>query len=542
MDKMVCDYCGHKNPYGTVLCESCGKPLQEEKTNEILTMRYEGSARRSQTYQRTVIDKVWNFFSSVKVGVTLIVLVFVAAGIGTAFPQAAHIPPTAPNTDPSVFYEEKYGIFGKLYYQLGFENLYGSWWFIVLIGLLGLSIIIASIDRGIPLHRALKNQRVSRHDIFLKRQRVFGTTAVKDQDKQMSKVKESLKKKRYKIREEDGNLFAEKGRFARWGPYVNHTGLIIVMIGAMLRFFPGMYIDNSFWVPEGSTEKVPGTNGEYHIQNHQFILEMYDKKDKRYGEAIRKESGEGMLAKNYQTNATLYKQEGKQVLGAEPKLKKVKDAQIKVNHPLEFDGFGVYQVDFTQEFKKMSFKLENKASGKSFGKFTVDLVNQKPTYNLGKGYKVKLLGYFPDFYFNDEDEPATKSPNPVNPTFIFKMITPDKPKGETSFIGIRKNVEIKGPNDYKIAFAGVETVNLSGLTVHKDNTIWIIIIGGILFMIGVVQGLYWQYRRIWLKRNGEDIWLAGTTNKNWYGLKSDISKITNGTELTEPVDKLEDKT
>ena len=56
-------------------------------------------------------------------------------------------------------------------------------------------------------------------------------------------VKEKFKGKRYKVREENGNILAEKGRFSRWGPYVNHIGLIIFLIGGMLRFVPGMYVD-----------------------------------------------------------------------------------------------------------------------------------------------------------------------------------------------------------------------------------------------------------------------------------------------------------
>lgn len=536
---MVCDYCGHKNPQGTILCESCGKPLQNEKTKDILNMRYEGSARRSQTYQRTIIDKIWNLFSSVKAGVTLIVLVFIASAIGTVFPQASFIPP---NVDPAAYYEDQYGVIGKLYYQLGFDNLYGSWWFIFLIALLGLSVIVASIDRGIPLRRALKNQRVSRHDTFIKRQRIFGTTKVENQDDLMAKAKKSLKQKHYKIREDGGDLFAEKGRFSRWGAYVNHTGLIIVMIGAMLRFFPGMYLDEDFWVREGGTQKVPGTNDEYYIENHKFIFEQYDKNNKRFGEAIDKESG-NMLPKNYQTNVTLYKQRGNQPIGAAPDLKKVKDDEIKVNHPLSMGPYSVYQVDYKlNEFTKMSFALQNKSTGKKHGSFTVDMLNeQKSVYPLDDGYKVKLLAYFPDFYFNDKDEPATKTPYPNNPAFIFKMFTPDKPKGETSFVGIKQNTAIKGPNDYKLSFQGLDTKNLSALTVHKDHTLWVIIIGGFLFMVGVVQGLYWQYRRIWLKRKDSEIWLAAATNKNWYGMKNDISKLTAETDLNEPEDKLEDK-
>lgn len=63
MNDVKCE-CGHVNPHGTILCEACGKVLGEEEINsEILVdMRYEGSARRSQTYNKTVIDRIWNFF------------------------------------------------------------------------------------------------------------------------------------------------------------------------------------------------------------------------------------------------------------------------------------------------------------------------------------------------------------------------------------------------------------------------------------------------------------------------------------------------
>ena len=60
MKEIKCE-CGHINPYGTVLCEACGKVLEKETVEEeqkLLDMKYEGSARRSQTYNKTVVDKV----------------------------------------------------------------------------------------------------------------------------------------------------------------------------------------------------------------------------------------------------------------------------------------------------------------------------------------------------------------------------------------------------------------------------------------------------------------------------------------------------
>lgn len=50
------------------------------------------------------------------------------------------------------------------------------------------------------------------------------------------------------------------------GPYVNHIGLIIFLIGAMLRFVPGMYVDETLWVREGETAQIPGTDGKYYLK------------------------------------------------------------------------------------------------------------------------------------------------------------------------------------------------------------------------------------------------------------------------------------
>ena len=154
---------------------------------------------------------------------------------------------------------------------------------------------------------------------------------------------------------------------------------------------------------------------------------------------------------------------------------------------------------------------------------------------------MELMSYFPDFEFKENGEPTTKTRIPNNPAFIFKMITPDKPEGEVSFVAIRENIEPAGENVYKMAFAGVETRNATAPTVRKDLTLGILFAGGIIFMIGVVQGSYWNHRRIWVKRKGEEIWIAGHTNKNWHGLKRDIALVVQTTPLFEPTDQLNEE-
>ncbi|MEH7744458.1 cytochrome c biogenesis protein ResB [Neobacillus drentensis] len=529
MNDVKCE-CGHVNPHGTVLCEACGKELIiQTNTDQLIDMRYEGSARRSQTYNKTIIDKIWNFFSSVKVGVWLIIITLIASSLGTILPQEMYI-----DLPADVYYEQEYGWFGKLYYQLGFNNLYSSWWYLVLIAMIGISLVICSLDRVVPLYKALKAQRVTRHEGFLKRQRVFGVNeAASESD--FSTIKKHLQERRYHIREENGDILAEKGRFSRWGPYVNHVGLIIFLFGGMLRFIPGMYVNEDLWVREGETAVVPETDGQFYLQNNKFILEHYDKnKDKTFEKAIDKA---GEVVKNYQSNVVLYKRVGQNLPGEKPTLKKVKDYKVRVNLPLTYEGYSVFQASFRNELNKMSFGLTNKQTNKSMGELTIDLRDPKMKYDLGNGYSVEILNYFPDFEFADNGEPTTKSRVPNNPAFVFRMVTPDKPKGETSFVAIKQTIEPFGDNQYKMSFKGIETTNVSGFIVRKDATLWVIIIGGIIFMIGVIQGAYWNHRRIWLQNKNGEVWIAAHTNKNWYGLKREIESVLADTNLNMPIDQ-----
>lgn len=537
MSKLTCE-CGHDNPRGTIVCESCGKPLgSNENEEKLLDMKYEGVARRSQTYTTTFIDKVWMFFSSVKVGIWIIIVTLLASAIGTIYPQEMYIPPTVRAVD---YYADEYGLFGQIYYQLGLHNMYSSWWYMLLIASLGISILIASIDRFFPLYRALKNQRVTRHANFLRRQRVYGTSEVDNIDEAFESVKVKLKEKKYNISEENGNIVAEKGRFARWGPYVNHIGLIVFLIGCMLRYFPGMYVDEHMWIREGETTVVPSTGGQYHIGNEEFLVELYDEDDEVFGEAMQRAGGP--IVKTYQTDAVLYERENTGAVGSEGELIEVDRKKIRVNDPMKFDSYALYQVDYKlHELNKMSFTLENKETGETFGRIDIDLFNPEAVYDLGEGYRIEIREYFPDFVMSSSNVPSTRSQIPDNPVFIFDMYTPETPEGEVSFVGIQTNLEPMGENDYKMTFVDVETKHVSALIVRKDYTLPFLIIGGIIFMIGLVQGSYWAHRRIWFQRIDGKVWIAGHTNKNYLALRKDIDHVIEETSISSPIDQVEEE-
>ncbi|MDM5247146.1 MULTISPECIES: cytochrome c biogenesis protein ResB [unclassified Lysinibacillus] len=536
MENIICA-CGHSNPYGTKLCEKCGRPLTEEgKETKVVDMRYDGTAIRSKTYNKTVIDKIWNFFSSVKVGIALIIITLVAASIGTILPQEIYV--NAPEANKAEYYEKVYGWFGKVYNSLGLSDLYSTAWFQVLVGMLGISIIVASLDRGIPLHKSLKNQRVKRHESFMKRQRIVAEGQVQNPDATLDKVEQKMTQLKYNVRRDGSALLAERGRFARYGPYINHVGLIIFLAGVMLRLVPGFYVDETMWIREGETRAIPGMDG-YFIKNNEFILETHDNKPQ--GEQVAQ--GVNVVAKNFQTDVTLYKQPEGAIPGDLENLEKVRDYSIRVNHPLKEDGFALYQMNYRQnELKQMNFNLVNKGNEEeSLGQVEIDLTNPKKEYDLGNGSSVEILVYTPDFAGFENGEPQTKTSTPNNPAFLFRMKTPETPKGEVSFVEIMKPpLEPLGENKYRMKFAGAETRDLANFTVRKDSTVPILFLGGIIFMIGVVIGSYWNHRRLWIQVEPDGrVLMAAHVNKNMFSMKKDLDAVTSFAELPQYEDQLE---
>src|SRR5699024_367124 len=128
---------------------------------------------------------------------------------------------------------------------------------------------------------------------------------------------------------------------------------------------------------------------------------------------------------------------------------------------------------------------------------------------------------------------------PRNPAYVFFIYPPSSESPEISFIGIGKNIDATGENEYKLGIVGFEMHDVSGMSVRKDYTLPLFGLGALIFMIGVVQGMYWQHRRIWIHPKANDMLVAAHTNKNWYGIKKDIEKVISGTNIAMVIDQQE---
>lgn len=529
--------CGHQNAVGTVLCESCGKPLfEDEKETAPLEMRYDGVARRSQRSNPTWIDRIWNFFSSVKVAVWLILLTLAGASLGTIYPQET----TFFSIDPSTYYRETYGTLGHIYYLLGLSNTYGSWWFIALLVMIGASLVICSLDRVLPLYRALGKQQIRKHLQFLKRQKVVCRTGLQADDEAavsgwMDKFAERLSRRGYRIHRDGTALLAEKHRFSRWGPYVNHIGLIIFLLAVLARQIPGWHMDTYMGFLEGEIVPIPDT--PYYLKNEQFSVEVYGEDE--MSEEFAKQGK--LVPKLFETKAVLYECTARCAEpGAEPELKEVARHDIRVNEPFEYEGLLLYQFDFaeTPQLVSVTPTLRNRETGEAIGKLTLSMKHPGTQYEVGP-YKLELVSFYPEVDLNEKQELITVSNEPKAPAFVFQITGGDAPSEGYRYLYFPRPVdkerfgqdrinELMG-SKLELAVDSMQTdVEIASYTsflnVRKDEALPYIWIGAAIFMIGVVQGLYWQHRRIWLRIDGRQLTLGAHTNKNWYGLRHETAQ------------------
>lgn len=527
--------CGHQNPIGTVLCEACGKPQDEQAAStELLEMRYDGAARRSQRANPNFIDKIWNFFSSVKVAIYLIILTLLGASLGTIFEQESMFV----NFDPTTFYKEKYGTIGDIYYKLGFSHTYESWWFITLLVMIGASLVICSLDRVLPLYKALSKQKVRKHMQFLTRQKVVyqGPINTEDGEAWTERAVKPLRKKGYRVYRDGDALLAEKQRFSRWGPYVIHIGLIIFLLAVLFRGLPGLHVDEHYWFPEGEITKIPDTN--LYLKNEKFTVEYYTEEE--MSEDFR---GQGKIVpKLYETQAVLYECTANcDDPSKEPELKEVDRHAIRVNDPLNYKGFKAYQFDFdlTPKLRSVKPALVNVETGEQYGKFQLDMMNPQREFQLGP-YTLLLKNKFLDFSLNEQGQPISKSKDPNAPAFLFLIKGPGLPEEGSQYLYFPKQVDKERfqqdaineklggvQNKLTLDVLGMEDVDFiqssSYLNIRVDRAMPFVWLGLGIVMLGLVMGFYWQHRRIWLRIDDGNLTLGGHTSKNWFGLRREVA-------------------
>lgn len=499
--------------------------------------------------QAPIIDRILNFVSAVRVGVVMLCILVVLCMIGMLIIQQ--------NVQGFDAYFASLTPAERLVYgSLGFFDIYHSWYFNALLLLLSLNIILASIDRFPSAWQYLKKPKKTAtrewlisqkdHAVILPSNadmrsvledvlRIFtanGYGATVTENETVSYAVDENGKKQFDeiVKSTNITVFGEKGRINRIGAYIVHVALLTLFLGHFVALRTGFDADVRM-IPGDATDK---------IQMIQFDL---DKKEKFEVQLPFTMTCTDIQQKLIDPRGSI---DVTNTLDWRTQLK-VDDpeygsqiADVSMNKPFSYRGYRFFQAQTIPigNARNISLEITPQSGGQTL---SLD-IPRMGSAKLGDGTIVEYDEFLPDFSFNSEGNPDTRTGEYNNPVAVLN-VTP--PGGQRTRVfafgtGIAENIPVGAPKlGYKWRLAEFEKSPFAHvLSIKYDpyNGAFIAWYFGGFGLIGALVFVFFlSHRRIWgLIRTDEkgrlEIVLGGHTNRNHVGFEEKFARLAGDLE------------
>ncbi|MFZ0961523.1 MAG: cytochrome c biogenesis protein ResB [Terriglobia bacterium] len=440
--------------------------------------------------RQSSFDRFLQFFSSLKCGLLLLALLGLAVISGTFILQR---PMTQEGQIEQIYAPQVV----RLLNALGLLDVFHTWWFMLLLGLLGANIALASIERFPQVWRLFVRPHYLADEAFVRalpfqREIPLGPHTPKES---MWLAALTLKDLGYPPRPDvlpKGTLYVEKHRLVRLAPYVVHASLLIIFAGAIIDGTHG-YRGYISLQPGMSTDVVEPLTTPGAPHRLRFTLRC---------------DATGMDAYPDGSPRQYWSQLAVMQNGREVAQKK-----IYVNDPLTYGGVRFFQANYNSTGSPSKLFME--ASWKESGveKHQALILAPGTAAPLDEqGSAVELVDFIPDYVLQG-NQISSRSDEPRNPAIELQVTRPGSPP--THAWVLAKSPELNPPNDTGISFrfVSVEMNATTGLQVAREPGQWLIWAGCLLLTTGLMMALYLSHIRIWgivaADREGQPVLLLG---------------------------------
>ncbi|MEN8139829.1 MAG: cytochrome c biogenesis protein ResB [Thermodesulfobacteriota bacterium] len=412
---------------------------------------------------------LWGIFASLPLALCTMAALAASAIVGTIIPQNL----------PGDQYVASYGQGSSLLIRfMQLDDMYGSWWFLGLWGLLTANILVCSLER---LPRVLKvlgrdNLAVSARELERRHLRQSWQVGLAPAATVVCLARH-LKGRGWpcQIRESGQGtlLFSQRGGWSRLAVYLVHLAVVIIIIGGVVGRLWGLQANLELVESQGVDSLVsPAGNKRlplgFTLRCDGFSLDHH---------------GDGSV-KDYQALLT--------VLDGD---KELLNQRVAVNHPLHFRGLTIYLSDY-DSFHEFILRLQSQGRGQ---KKEILILPYQQTVEwrdlLLEVSQVRLAGR----------EPVVRA----------MQIRWQEGGGATreQWFTVNQPVALAG-GQYSLAASQLHGVNLQ---VRRDPGLPLVYLGFVLLLAGLSVGLTVSHRRIWLLVTAEGeksvVTLAAASNK-----------------------------
>jgi cytochrome c biogenesis protein len=439
-------------------------------------------------------NPVWEIFASVRLALFLLFTLAATSIIGTIIPQ----------NEAAGFYVERYGAnLARFMQTMDVPDMYNSWWFMVLLTVFSLNLIVCSLERIPNAWRLVTMDNLATEPERLKKMGLKKSVPVDGSlPDATTRADALLATKGWKATRRDDNgdilLFAQKGAWTRFGVYIVHSSILIILIGAIIGSprvakdilkNPAYAFKGSVMIPESQQTDViyPFLEGVgqlplgFTIRCDFFEIEYY---------------ANGM-PKEYLSRLSVI--EGGKV---------VRQVAIEVNEPLIHRGITFYQSSY-QPYKDFILTVKNTKTGLSKSEI-VPSATQITWKEGGARFGIinmqsrgEVVNQLKIWFTDDQGEPSTFWVQPGQEAVV------QRPSG-----------------DYTLS---AKQLYATGLQVAKDPGVWWVYTGCGLMLLGLMVAFFMSHRKVWVLVREEEgkvtVLFAGNANKNKLGFEKTFAEL-----------------
>ena len=437
------------------------------------------------------MDRVWNFFISVKLAIVTLIVLATTSILGTIVEQ---------NQPPEKYHQIYEDWAFALLDRLNMFDMYHSKWFLLMLVLFTVNLSCCTIDRFPKMLKVVRNPRTKLDENLEK------TLSLVDRWKKKGTLPEwagkysealSASFAKPKVTEADGqvHLYAENGVASRFGVYVTHLSIIIIFIGAIFGNVAGFkgYVN----IPEGDAiTKVPVRGGTliqdlgFTVRCNAFSLETYP-------------SGQ---PKAYKSDLSV-------IEGGREVVRKT----IVVNDPLQYKGIWFYQSSYGQAGGVTAQVTVARKDGTPM--VMLALAANEPVPIEGYGI-IRGVNYDQNFQGN-------------GPALQVAVEKPGQPSASFWIVQGRPDLDRQRADSLVFTFRGLSSRMFTGLQVAKDPGVNIVWLGCALKVIGLIMAFFLSHQRVWVRlAQGTDgrveVVLAGSASRNRLAFEKRFEKLQTG--------------
>ena len=437
------------------------------------------------------MDRVWNFFTSVRLAIVTLIVLAVTSIIGTIIEQ---------NQPPEKYHKIYEDWVFVLMDRINLFDMYHSVWFLFILVLFTVNLSCCTIDRFPKMLRVVRNPRTKLDGTLEK------TLSLSDRWKRKGTLSEwsvkytealSASFAKPMITGDGGevHLYAESGVASRFGVYVTHLSIVIIFIGAILGNVLGFkgYVN----IPEGESVTQVPVRGGIRIQDLGFTVRC---------NAFSLETYPSGQPKAYKSDLSV-------IDGGRETARKT----IVVNDPLQYKGIWFYQSSYGQAGGATAQVAVSRKDGAPMGALALTANERVPIEGYGT---VRGVNYDENFQGN-------------GPALQVVVEKPGKPAASFWLFKASPDLDRQRNDSLAFSFGGLSSKMFTGLQVAKDPGVNIVWLGCALMVIGLIMAFFLSHQRVWVRlAKGTDgrveVVLAGSASRNRIAFEKRFEKLQAG--------------